>query len=146
MPESRTASAAAAPRTAAAKRFTPEEANRALPYIGRVVEDICRVYEQILGLRAELENLDDGELRNLTEREYEATMDRLGYLVDELHATGAELRDFELGRIDFPAQVDEDGLMLTWQVGEPAVLHWHRDDAEDATLYSIDTLAEREAA
>lgn len=122
------------------KYFSVEEANRALPYVSRVVDDIARVYEQIIELRRELENLDDGDLRNLTEGEYETTMDRLGGLVDELHQTGAELRDFELGRIDFPAWDESRQVMLTWQTGEPAVTLWHHADTDDDTLYPVEQL------
>jgi len=128
------------------KLFSVDEANRALPYVSRVVVDIAEVYSQIIELRSELENLDDGELRNLTEREYETTMDRLGVLVDELHNTGVELRDFELGRVDFPAVLSGEEVMLTWQNGQPAVTHWHTLDADDETLHPLPTTLSSEAA
>jgi hypothetical protein len=134
---------AAAP---ASPRFSLEQANRALPYVSRVVADICESYDQIIELRRELENLDDGELRELTEREYDTSMDRLGGLVDELHLTGAELRDFEQGRVDFPAQVEGRDVMLTWQAGDLQIGHWHGLPGDDEALQPIGALTDHEAA
>ena len=131
---------------APAHLFTLEQANRSLPYVSRVVADICEVYDQIIELRRELENLDDGDLRDLTEREYETTMDRLGQLVDELHLTGAELRDFELGRVDFPAAIRDEMVMLTWQAGESRITHWHEVTADHDFLQPIHTLGIKSAA
>ncbi|MEM1109698.1 MAG: DUF2203 family protein [Planctomycetota bacterium] len=123
-----------------------EEANRALPYVSRVAVDIAEVYGQVIELRNELENLDEGSLRDLTEREYEAMMDRLGGLIDELHLAGVELRDFELGRVDFPSVFEEQEIMLAWQAGELAVTRWHYAQSEDDETYAIETLAGGEAA
>lgn len=128
------------------KYFSVEEANRALPYVSRIAVDIAEVYGQVIELRNELENLDDGELRDLTEREYETTMDRLGGLVDELHVTGVELRDFELGRVDFPAVHDDQEIMLAWQTGELSVTRWHYSDSDDDESFAIGLLHESEAA
>lgn len=128
------------------KYFSVAEANRALPYVSRVAVDIAEVYSQVIELRNELENLDDGSLRNLTEREYETTMDRLGGLVDELHLAGVELRDFELGRVDFPAVQDDQEIMLAWQTGELAVARWHYAQSDNDETFAIESLRESEAA
>lgn len=128
------------------KYFSAAEANRSLPYVSRVAVDIAEVYSQVIELRNELENLDEGTLRNLTEREYETTMDRLGGLVDELHLTGVELRDFELGRVDFPAVFDNQEIMLAWQTGELAVTRWHYAQSEDDETFAVESLQENEAA
>ena len=128
------------------KTFSLAESNRALPYISRVAVDVADVYGQVIELRSELENLDDGSLRNLTEREYETTMDRLGTLVDELHNVGVELRDFELGRVDFPSAHDDRLIMFTWQIGETSVMRWHDTEADDDQTHPIEALLESEAA
>lgn len=137
---------AVATPTPGRKSFSLAESNRALPYISRVAVDVAEAYSQVIELRSELENLDDGSLRNLTEREYETTMDRLGGLVDELHNVGVELRDFELGRVDFPSAHDDRQIMFTWQLGEPAVTRWHDPEAHDDQTHPIEMLLETEAA
>ena len=125
--------------------FTAEQANQTLPYVSRVVADIVESYTQILELRRELENLDDGDLRELTEREYESTMDRLGQLVDELHATGAELRDFERGRVEFHLEGD-DLAMLTWQLGDHRVRRMLEEEIDQDVKRLAEALRESEAA
>jgi hypothetical protein len=108
-----------------AKRyFTVDEANRALPYVRRVITDVREVYQQIVSLRRNLEQ-QHGRSADPLEREYEQAMDRLSYLVDEVHAVGAELKDFERGLVDFPAQHEGRDILLCWHAGEDRVDHWH---------------------
>ena len=114
--------------TADRKFFDLDEANRSLPYVGRVVEDVVVVYREIVDLRREMEGTEDeADLREV-EREYEEAMDRLGAFVDELHAVGVELKDFERGVVDFPAWYGEREVLLCWQPGEAAITFWHEVD------------------
>ena len=94
------------------KYFTVAQANNALPYVSRVVEDIAVVYGRIIELRRGADK--PGGPDPDTEKEYEVTMDRLSELVDELHAVGVELKDFELGLVDFPAIHDGRDVLLCW--------------------------------
>ena len=109
------------------KYFTVYQANSALPYVSRVVEDISAVYGRIIELRrgADMPVGPDTD----AEKEYELTMDRLSELVDELHAVGVELKDFELGLVDFPAIHDGRDVLLCWKRGETDIGHWHEIDA-----------------
>jgi len=116
--------------------FTVAEANQALPYVARIVEDVTTVYRRIVDLRRRLEQAEPGQDENL-EREYEKSMDRLSHLVDELHAVGVELKDFEKGLVDFPAWHDGREVLLCWKKGEEAVEHWHETDAGFAGRQSV---------
>ena len=126
------------------KYFTLEQANRALPYVRRVVDDITGVYSRIIELRkcADKPGGPDTE----AEREYEKTMDRLSELVDELHAVGVELKDFELGLVDFPAMHQGREVLLCWKRGEPSVQHWHELDAGLSGRQPVSILDDRAAA
>ena len=112
------------------KYFTLAEANRALPYVARVVVDIARVYARVVELRQELER--PGPRRptheNLEAR-YETAMDQLSELVDEINNVGAELKDFEKGLVDFPALHEGREVLLCWQRDEAEITHWHEVDA-----------------
>lgn len=109
------------------KVFTLALANRALPYVSRIVDDITSVYARIIELRRGADK--PGGPDPDAEREYEKTMDRLGELVDELHAVGVELKDFELGLVDFPAIHQGRDVLLCWKRGEQTIDHWHEIDA-----------------
>ncbi|MFA9480151.1 DUF2203 domain-containing protein [Phycisphaerales bacterium AB-hyl4] len=121
--------------------FSVEEANRALPYVQRIVKDVAEVYSRIVDLRREVEQAaDTGGDSETAEARYETAMDRLSALVDELHAVGVELKDFEKGLIDFPAVHDGREVQLCWHPGEPEVGYWHETDAGYAGRQSVDTL------
>ena len=122
------------------KHFSLAEADAALPYVSRVAVDISSLYEQVIELRHELEYMDEGSLYDLTRGEYRTAMDRLGTLVDELHAVGAELRDFERGRIHFPGQHSGRNVVLVWEPGQPAITHWADADAGGHELLPIEDL------
>jgi hypothetical protein len=122
------------------KRFTLDEANRSLTYLTPIAADIAAVYQQILELRSELDNLDPGELREVTEREYRQTMDRLGELVDELHAVGVELRDFERGRVEFPASHDGQDILLIWERGESEIQSWRDPESAEDVTHPVESL------
>lgn len=112
--------------TAPTRTFTVEQANATLPLLSRIVEDVQRTYAQILELRRGLECPPQlaGKPHPLEQR-YDEAMGRLGGLIDELHAIGVELKDFQKGIVDFPAERYGFPICLCWQQGEERVEHWH---------------------
>ena len=109
------------------KCFSLAQANSALPYVSRIVDDITEVYSEIIELRRGTEKPNGPDTAE--EKAYEVAMDRLSTLVDELHAVGVELKDFELGLVDFPALHEGRDILLCWKRGEPDIRHWHETDA-----------------
>ncbi|MEE9403278.1 MAG: DUF2203 family protein [Algisphaera sp.] len=128
------------------KFFSLAEAQSSLPYVSRVAVDIVELYEQVLEFRHEMEYLDEGSLYDLTKREYETTMDRLGGLVDELHLAGVELRDFESGRIYFPGTHLGRVVSLVWEPGQMEITHWADAQAGGHELMPIAELLAKDAA
>lgn len=122
------------------KYFSVEEANRALPYVSRVVGDVTSVYGRIVQIRRDLESETPTSSAAQLEREYDASMDRLSSLIDELHEVGVELKDFEKGLVDFPAIHDEREVLLCWRRGEKAITHWHEVDAGFAGRHPVSLL------
>ncbi len=118
--------------------FTLEHANRALPYVRRIVDDIMAVYRDVVALRRRMET-DESDGSGV-ERQYQEAIDRLGELVDEVQAVGVELKDFERGLVDFPALADDREVMLCWRAGEEHVSHWHEVDAGYAGRQPTDSL------
>ena len=143
MTDPTTSDAATTAATLQQKSFSLVEAEAALPYVSRVAVDIANLYEQVIELRHELEYMDEGSLYDLTRGEYDQAMDRLGVLVDELHAVGAELRDFERGRVHFPGLFEGRRVALVWEPGQQTIIHWA--DAE-AGGHELRPIAELSAA
>ena len=111
------------------KYFTIDEANQALPYVARVMNDITQCYKQALSIREGIERPQiHDDVEHLKEG-YETTMDRLNDLVDELQQANVELKDFERGLVDFPATHNGREIYLCWHRGEETVHTWHEMDA-----------------
>jgi len=135
----RNAKTADLPVTDDRKHFTLEEARRALPYISRVVKDIMACYSYVLELRERLEIPRPDDSSNELKRDYEAGMEKLNTLLEEMQQVGVELKDFERGLVDFPAWHDGREVCLCWHVGESTIGAWHEVDAgfagrQDITL------------
>ncbi|MEM8782885.1 MAG: DUF2203 domain-containing protein [Planctomycetota bacterium] len=126
------------------KRFSREQADRSLAYVGPVVRDVQAQYGRILELRQAMHGASapaEGVEGDAAEPAYEAAMDRLGELVDELHAVGVELRDFERGLVAFPCDHKDRTLLLSWQPGEPNVGHFHEQDESVAERRPLSALS-----
>jgi hypothetical protein len=51
--------------------------------------------------------------------------DELNAVMTELERLGVELKDLDLGLVDFPTEVQGRDALLCWQYGEPEVAFWH---------------------
>jgi len=133
-----TAHSAAARHAAgtAPRRFTVEQANRALVYLRRIVRDVQRTYREALAVQQEV-GREPEATPEVTER-YESLMSRLAALHEELQAVGVELRDYELGLVDFPATHENRSVWLCWRLGESEVSFWHEREDGMAGRQPID--------
>jgi hypothetical protein len=117
----------------AARTFTPAEANEALPAVREVAE-------RMVGLRERMRELE-GEQRELVQtiagngsgyavsdsrsEEFKAIVAQLEQCVAELDDLGVQLKDVDLGLLDFPSLRDGEDVLLCWHVGEERVEWWH---------------------
>jgi hypothetical protein len=123
--------------TAAESRyFTLEEANRTLPLVRRVVEDIVTMYPDVQRKLAELRELADRDSTPMLEQEMETLRDRLERDSDELNRylkeldqVGCQFKGFEDGLVDFHAWMDGRPVCLCWKLGEDRIGWWHELDA-----------------
>lgn len=119
-----------------ARLFTIEQANRMLPLIRRIVEDIVQDYARWREQVGVLEVVAAGRRGDAPPNEaekVEADTQRLAAgierYVSELRDLGLEFKGFDQGLVDFPAEFDGRRVYLCWQLGEDAVDHWHEVDA-----------------
>jgi hypothetical protein len=118
------------------KRFTVEEANKTLPLVRRIVEDVVRQHrlwrEKILELDlvASASRADESRSRA---QELEEDAQRLAHEIDgyqrELDELGIQLKDRRIGLVDFPSEIAGKRVLLCWRLGEPEVQFWHDEDA-----------------
>ena len=105
--------------------FTPVEANRTLPLVKRVVQDI-------LALGAELRKLVGRPLTETAEIDHAHELQhQLNGLMSELVGIGCDYKDwgFEMGLVDFPGFIDDQPVCLCWRSDELAVEWYHAADA-----------------
>jgi hypothetical protein len=116
--------------------FTVEQANRTLPLVRRIVEDVVRQHrawrEKILELDLVASSTRADEPHERAEQ-IEAEAQQLAREIDsyqrELDELGIELKDRRLGLIDFPSEMNGKRVLLCWRLGEPDVQFWHEVDA-----------------
>ena len=128
------------------KLFTVESANRTLPLVRRIVDDLVRQYGVWQRRLAECEVAAAG---GAAQRDEAATLQRQvqtlaaeieGY-VEELASLGAEAKaPLDAGLVDFPGEIDGRLVYLCWRMGEPSIQHWHEIDAGFAGRQPLDSL------
>ena len=57
--------------------------------------------------------------------EREKTVQRIKDVVAEIDATGVQVKDLDMGLLDFPCVVDGRTILLCWKFGEEKITHWH---------------------
>jgi hypothetical protein len=116
-----------------ARLFTVNEANALLPAVRPLVE---RILENIRRLKSKSETVTreeqlDPEAADFMDRlqqdgEIARLVAEVREWVGEIHSHGCLCKGVEQGLIDFPCMLGAEVVFLCWQLGEPAVGHWHR--------------------
>jgi len=57
--------------------------------------------------------------------ELDAHVERAKDAVEEIDAIGVQVKDLDVGLLDFPCQVDGEVVLLCWKMGENKITHWH---------------------
>ena len=116
------------------KTFTIEQANRTLPLVRRIVQDIVDQYARWQELVKSLDVLAAGPSPDTVridrlQRDIQTAARAIDGFVRELNDIGVEMKGFDIGLVDFPGEVDGHAVYLCWRLGEPTVAHWHERDA-----------------
>jgi hypothetical protein len=114
--------------------FTIEQANRTLPLVRRIVQDIVDHYGQWQEMVKSLDVLaaapaPDSVRVDRLQRDIQSAARAIDGFVRELNELGVEMKGLDIGLVDFPGEVDGHPVYLCWRLGEPAVAHWHERDA-----------------
>jgi len=55
----------------------------------------------------------------------EKAVQRVKDAMAEIDAMGVQVKDLDIGLLDFPCEVDGQIVLLCWKLGEQSITHWH---------------------
>lgn len=119
------------------KFFTLSEANRTLPLVKRVVQDIASYYPSWRDLVSKYELIaakarpDWGESREQLglKSQIDDVARKINACLVELEQIGCEFKGFEEGLVDFHGKLEAREILWCWKMGEDRITHWHEPDA-----------------
>jgi hypothetical protein len=123
-------------RTATKPTFSLAEANRALPLVRSIAQDIVSEFARLREVGRERRALEASSPTSPASKQrlddMRADLEDGAMLVDgyikELSELGVELKDPERGLVDFPSDRGGRAVWLCWKLGEATVAHWHGMD------------------
>jgi hypothetical protein len=118
------------------RTFTLDEAQTLLPILESLLAQAINGKKLIEEVDAELQEtahrvfLNGGTLVNVVhlarrKAEREKAIQRLKDAIAEIDATGVQVKDLDIGLLDFPCQVEGEIILLCWKRGEEKITHWH---------------------
>ena len=116
--------------------FTLDEAQMLLPILESLLRQAINGKKLIEDVDAELQQtahrvfLNGGTLLNVVhlarrKAEREKAIRRIKDALAEIDATGVQVKDLDIGLLDFPCKVAGEILLLCWKLGERTITHWH---------------------
>lgn len=112
--------------------FTLDEASAMLDVIRPMLAEILEIRQSILEKQPEVWPVlakAAGNGGNRAANQVEREFTTLNQLVHRIQATGAVLKDLDLGLIDFPALRAGREVYLCWKYGEDQIRYWHDIDS-----------------
>jgi hypothetical protein len=118
------------------RTFTLEEAHALLPILESLLRTAIEGKKLIEAVDAELQEvahrvfLNGGTLLKIValarrKAERQKALQRVKDAVAEIHATGVQVKDLDIGLLDFPCVVSGEIVLLCWKLGENKITHWH---------------------
>ncbi len=116
--------------------FTLNQAERILPEVEQTLRDILFHRAEVVEADRELEQtserirtlggvrIDPGGISALRTRR-RASLTAMQEAVEALDRMGAQLKDLDIGLIDFPARFQNQDVCLCWKLGESRIGFWH---------------------
>ncbi len=70
--------------------------------------------------------------------EREKAIQRVKDALAEIDAAGVQVKDLDIGLLDFPCEVEGQTVLLCWKLGEKSITHWHNESEGFAGRKPID--------
>ncbi len=118
------------------RTFTVTEAEALLPVLEALLRSAIQAKSLIEEVDAEQQALanrifvNGGTLVNIVQvarrkAEREKALQKAKDAVAEIDATGVQVKDLDIGLLDFPCVVGEEVILLCWKLGEKKITYWH---------------------
>ncbi len=118
------------------RTFTLDEAQALLPVLESLLHAAIDGKKLIESVDAEMQELAhrvflSGGLQvnilHMARRkaEREKAVQRVKDSLAEIDATGAQVKDLDVGLLDFPCEVEGQIVLLCWKLGEKGISYWH---------------------
>jgi hypothetical protein len=118
------------------RTFTLDEAQDLLPVLDSLLRTAIDGKQLIESVDAEFQAvahkvfLNGGMSLNVVhlarrKAEREKMFQRVKDAMAEIDAIGVQVKDLDIGLLDFPCEVDGQVVLLCWKLGEKAITHWH---------------------
>ena len=118
------------------RTFTLAEAQSLLPVLESLLRTAIDGKKLIESVDAELQELahrvflSGGSAVNIVhlarrKAEREKTIQRVKDTLAEIDAIGVQVKDLDIGLLDFPCEVEGRTVLLCWKLGEKGITHWH---------------------
>ncbi len=118
------------------RTFTLQEAQNLLPVLESLLRTAMDGKKLIEAVDNELQELahrvlmSGGLLVNVVQMarrkaEREKAIHRVKDTLAEINAIGVQVKDIEIGLLDFPCKVEGRIVLLCWKLGEQSITHWH---------------------
>ena len=116
--------------------FTLNQAQRLIPEVERLLRDALFHKHEFQKTHDELEQINDrirmaggmrvdpSALLSLRARR-DTSASTLKQLLDDIQETGAQVKDLDIGLIDFMTLYENREVCLCWKLGEDAIHFWH---------------------
>ncbi len=116
--------------------FSLDEAQMLLPILESLLRQAIQGKKLVEDVDAELQEtahrvfLNGGTMLNVVhlarrKAEREKAIRGIKDALGEIAATGVQVKDLEMGLLDFPCKVEGEVLLLCWKLGETTITHWH---------------------
>ncbi len=119
----------------AEKHFTLDEANRLLPRLRPILEQLITLRQEMSAKQRKMEGLRahvrgngataEGRAFAKLKTELESMAQTLRQGIEQIHGFGCLVKDLDTGLIDFPALRQEEEVLLCWKLGETTIGFWH---------------------
>jgi hypothetical protein len=114
------------------KHFTLEQANEAMKIVRPLMDEVQAIREKILASQPEAWPAIEKSAGNGGNKALSSMVDdfeKLDGLIHQMLDTGVQIKDINLGLLDFSAMKDGREVYLCWQYGEGDIAFWHEIDA-----------------